>query len=121
MISLDAVQQQAVTKQLEQVLADTSFSGAPRLSSLLRYIVRETLAGRGDQLKEYTLGVAVFGRGSRFDPRLDSIVRVEASKLRARLERYYKDAGANDAILIELPRGSYAPRITHREFGVDAP
>ncbi|MFL6447848.1 MAG: hypothetical protein ACJ746_09195 [Bryobacteraceae bacterium] len=56
MISLDAAGLEAVRKQLEQVLADPAFSGAPRVSSLLRYVVEETLAGRGDQLKEYTLG-----------------------------------------------------------------
>ena len=114
MISPGDAWQQAVREQLERMLAHTAFSGAPRLSSLLRFIVGETLDGRGDQLKEYTLGVAVFNRGSRFDPRLDSIVRVEASKLRARLASYYDDAGANDPIVIELPRGRYAPRVAQR-------
>lgn len=68
MTSQHGAEQQAMRKQLEQVLAHPAFSGAPRLSSLLRFIVGETLDGRGDQLKEYTLGLAVFGRGSRFDP-----------------------------------------------------
>src|SRR3954451_12744550 len=121
MINLDVTGQHAARTQLEKVLAHSMFSGAPRLSSLLRYLLEETLAGRGDQLKEYTLGVAVLGRGSGFDPRLDSIVRVEASKLRARLETYYKNAGAKDDILIELPRGSYVPRIVPRAREVDAP
>ena len=88
----------------------------PPASSLLRYIVEETLAGRGNELKEYTLGVAVLGRGSQFDPRLDSIVRVQASKLRARLAAYYKVPELNDSILIELPRGSYEPRIVPHGF-----
>lgn len=114
--ALDGRQEQAVRQQLERLVAGPAFSSAPRLSSLLRYLVEETLAGRGDQLKEYTLGVEVLGRGSHFDPRLDSIVRVEASKLRARLAAYYQDAGANDTIRIELPRGSYVPRfVTCRE------
>lgn len=109
-MSLSAAQLQLVKKQLKQMLAHPTFSGAPRLSALLRYIVEETLAGRGDQLKEYALGVAVLERGSSFDPRLDSIVRVEASKLRARLATYNREAGANDTIRVELPRGSYVPR-----------
>lgn len=117
MISQDDAGQQAVREQLERMLAHTAFSGSPRLSSLLSFVVGETLNGRGDQLKEYTLGVAVFNRGSRFDPRLDSIVRVEASKLRTRLANYYKDAGANDPIVIELLRGSYAPRMVWRSHG----
>jgi adenylate cyclase len=114
MTTPDGAEHQAVKKQLERMLSHPAFSGAPRLSSLLTFIANETLDGRGDQLKEYTLGVAVFSRGTRFDPRLDSIVRVEASKLRARLAAYYKDAGANDPILIELPRGTYIPRMMPR-------
>ncbi len=90
------------------------FAGAPRLSSLLRYVVEETLSNRADGLKEYALGVAVLGRSSSFDPRLDSIVRVEASKLRARLVSYYKGDGADDPILVELRPGSYIPRFTVR-------
>ncbi len=121
MASLDAAGQQDAERQLEKVLANPLFSGARRLSLLLRYLVEETLAGRGHQLKEYSVGVAVLDRGSTFDPRLDSIVRVEASKLRARLEKYYKNAGANDPILIELPRGSYAPRIVPRGSVSDMP
>lgn len=121
MTSLDSAEQGAVRKQLEKVLADPVFSSARRLSLLLRFIVEETLAGRGDQLKEYTLGVSVLGRGTGFDPRLDSIVRVEASKLRARLGTYYKNAGLIDPILIELPRGSYAPRFAPRHPGAEAP
>ncbi len=108
------IEEQAVRKQLERMIATPAFSGAPRLSSLLRYIVRETLAGRGDQLKEYTLGIEALGRPSGFDPRLDSIVRVEASKLRSRLAAYYEAAGADDPILIALPRGSYAVCISVR-------
>lgn len=119
--TLDATQLDAAWNQLERIISSSAFSCAPRLSSLLRYIVTETLAGRGDQLKEYRLGVEALGRASSFDPRLDSIVRVEASKLRSRLAAYYKEAGANDAVLIELPRGSYAVQITARKWSVDAP
>jgi adenylate cyclase len=113
--NLDATQHDAAWDQLKRIVACPAFSGAPRLSSLLRYIVTETLAGRGDQLKEYKLGVEALDRASSFDPRLDSIVRVEASKLRSRLAAYYKGAGADDPVLMELPRGSYAVRITSRE------
>lgn len=119
--TLDAARDQAAWKQLERIVTSSAFSGAPRLSSLLRYIVSETLAGRGDQLKEYRLAIEALGRAVSFDPRLDSIVRVEASKLRSRLAAYYKEAGANDPVLIELPRGSYAVRIASREWSAQAP
>jgi hypothetical protein len=105
--TLDATQDEAAWKQLERIVASSAFSGTPGLSSLLRYIVSKTLAGRGGQLKEYRVAVAALAGGVSFDPRIDSIVRVEASKLRSQLETYYKEAGANDPVLIELPRGGY--------------
>src|SRR4051812_10777118 len=106
--------QDEVRSQLERILAHPVFSKARRLSCLFRYLVERTLSGRADELKEYTVGVEVFGRGSRFDPRLDSIVRVQASKLRSLLAGYYQNLGASDPIVIELPRGSYVPVIGRR-------
>ena len=76
---------EAIREALERVLASGTFAGAGRHSRLLRYLVDRTLAGEGDQLKEYVLGVDVFDRTQLYDPRLDSIVRVEARRLRARL------------------------------------
>ena len=70
----------------------------------------ETLAGREGELKEYTIGVHVFQRGARFDPRIDPIVRVQVSKLRQRLATYYKEDGAPDGTRIEIEAGSYVPR-----------
>src|SRR4051812_47265706 len=81
---------------------------------LLRFCVGEVLAGRGDSLKEYLLGVEVFDRGDAFDPRLDPIVRVEARRLRAKLKTYYEGEGLDDSLLIELPTGCYAPRFVTR-------
>jgi adenylate cyclase len=104
--------QTEVRAQIERILTHATFSQAKRLNSLLRYLVEQALTGRADELKEYTLGVEVFGRGTRFDPRLDSIVRVEASKLRSRLTAYYADVGIKDPIVIQLARGSYIPVIT---------
>jgi len=70
----------------------------------LRYVVDETLAGRADGLKEYVIGCEACGRGADFDARLDPVVRVQASKLRARLSIYYEKAGAADPIRIDLPK-----------------
>ena len=72
-------------------------------------MVEETLAGRGDQIKEYVVGTAVFDRGDAYDPRVDSVVRVEATRLRNRLRYYYQYEGTVDAVSIELPKGSYVP------------
>src|SRR5262245_331882 len=95
-----------IERALERVLASPTFSRAGGLRRFLEYVVRETLAGRGDQLKEYTLGVAVCDRGTDFDPRIDTIVRVTAIKLRERLQDYYRGEGAIDPVLISIPKGS---------------
>lgn len=108
----------AVRAALERVLASRTFAGADRLSRFLRFIVERTLAGGGDELKEYLLGVEVFDRTAAFDPRLDTIVRVEARRLRARLADYYRDEGAADAIVIALPKGAYVPSVEPRTEAV---
>src|SRR5262249_21815618 len=84
----------------------------------LSFIVMEAAAGRGDQLKEYVIGVQVFGKEETFDPRTDPIVRVQARRLRTRLERYYHDHGQHDSIVIELPKGGYGPVFRRREPGL---
>lgn len=104
----------AIHAALERVLGGRTFAGADRLSRFLRFIVERTLAGHGDELKEYLLGVEVFDRTDAFDPRLDTIVRVEARRLRARLADYYRDEGAADEIVIDLPKGAYVPAFTRR-------
>lgn len=101
----------AVRDHLGELLASPQFSSAPSLIRFLRFVVEESLAGRADFLKEYAIGVAVFDRGENFDPRLDPIVRVQAGKLRTRLQRYYAGEGANAAIRLDVPKGSYVPVI----------
>jgi Tol biopolymer transport system component len=97
------------------MLASPVFSASERLSRFLRFVVEETLAGRGDRLKEYTIGVEVFDKGPSFDPRTDSSVRSEASKLRLKLRLYHETDGREDPVRIELPKGSYVPEFTSRE------
>jgi TolB-like protein len=106
----DSPAPEAVRPQLEKILESSDFSGAARGSAFLRFLVEETLAGRQDRLKEYTLAVEVFDRGESFDPGTNPAVRVEAGRLRKRLEHYYLTQGREDPVLIELPRGSYVPR-----------
>ena len=100
----------AVVAAVDRIVASQAFQGAGRSGSLLRFLVDETLNGRADQLKEYTLGAEALGRGAAFDPRTDSIARVEASRLRQRLEHYYATEGRAEPLRIGLPRGSYVPR-----------
>jgi TolB-like protein len=103
-----------VRAELERVLASASFAGTSRLSRFLRFVVERSLAGEAERLKEYVIGVEVFDRDERYDPRIDSIVRVEAGRLRAKLDEYYRGAGARDAVAIRLEKGSYAPEFVRR-------
>ena len=104
-----------VRAHARRVLDSESFSKAHSLRRFLAYVVDETLAGRADTLKEYAIGVEVFGRGEAFDPRADTIVRVQARRLRSKLEQYYAAAGhagrhrhrrADRQLPAALPRGA---------------
>lgn len=111
---------EAVLTQLFRITASTQFAASERLSTLLRYLVEQTVDGRAEEIKEYTIALEVFGRPESFDPRLDTIVRVQASKVRAKLREYYAGEGARDAVLIDLPRGTYVP-VFHANDPVSEP
>ncbi len=102
----------AVGEQLQRILSSARFAESPRLSAFLRYVVEAKLAHQEDQIQEYTIGVSVFDRGESFDPRIDSIVRVEARRLRDRLGAYYAADGKDDPVAIDLPLGGYRPRFS---------
>ncbi|HET8697568.1 MAG TPA: hypothetical protein VFO94_08795 [Gammaproteobacteria bacterium] len=103
-----------VRSELETILASRSFASSTRLSRFLRFVVERTLAGDGERLKEYVLGVEVFDRGEGYDPRIDSIVRVEAGRVRTKLEEYYGREGVGAAVRIRIQKGSYAPLFERR-------
>jgi hypothetical protein len=101
--------------ELKQVLASKILSRAPNLASILRYICHEHLAGRSVDIKEYNIAVHALGRSQEFDPARDSIVRVEVSRLRRRLQQYYETDGASHAFHIELPEVGYVPRFIRND------
>jgi TolB-like protein/Flp pilus assembly protein TadD len=105
----------AVREQLERVLASATFQQAERLKRFLRFIVEESIENRGSELKEYVVAVQVFEKEDSFDPRTDPLVRVQARRLRARLTQYYREYGQHDALIIDLPKGGYAPAFKARE------
>ena len=107
-----AFSSEQILDELEQIIKSEMFAGAARQQRLLRHLVTKKLNSDLGELKEYTLGVEVFDRGEDFDPRLDPIVRVEASRLRSRLQKYYDGPGLSDALRISLPRGAYVPSFT---------
>ncbi len=102
------VPEAAVRSELERLLASASLRNSDLLKRFLRYIVENTLAGEGEGLKEYRLGVEVFGRDPSFDPKLDPVVRMAARRLRAKLQEHYKNGGREALVRIEVPKGGYA-------------
>src|SRR6478672_4602892 len=90
----------AVREHLERILSSPTFQQGDRLKRFLKFIVLEAVAGRRHELKEYVIGVEVFGKEDTFDPRTDPIVRVQARRLRAKLVQYYREEGRTDALII---------------------
>jgi serine/threonine-protein kinase len=108
----------SVREHLERILISPAFQQCDRLKRFLKFIVLEAVAGRRHELKEYVIGVHVFGKEDAFDPRTDPIVRVQARRLRAKLVRYYREEGRTDETVIELPKGGYAPVFKQRDAPV---
>jgi tetratricopeptide (TPR) repeat protein len=103
-----------VTKaQVKRIIESAAFRDSARLQDFLKYIVEEALAGRSARIKGLTVAQAVFSAGKNFDPDSSSIVRVEAGRLRRRLEQYYSTSGRHDPLIISVPKGSYAPAFSH--------
>lgn len=107
-LSVDMTESE-ILDHLEEICATEDFRKSARCSGFLRYVVGETLAGRHDRIKAYAIAVSALGRDETFDPQIDPVVRIEASQLRRRLERYYLTGGAGSRIRIDLPKGSYVP------------
>ncbi|UTD28054.1 hypothetical protein DB459_15250 [Bradyrhizobium sp. WD16] len=118
--SLNDVERYEVEAELVRILRDAEFRRNAAAAQFLRFVVEETLEGRGDRLKAFTIATSVLGRGSDFDPQANSVVRVQAKRLRELLEHYYKAAGAQNPIQIVLPVGSYQPQF-QRIAPVEAP
>ncbi|HXZ78770.1 MAG TPA: malectin domain-containing carbohydrate-binding protein [Terriglobales bacterium] len=101
---------EAERAELQRVLQSEAFVRAPALSHLLSYLCEKWFAGEGEQIKEYSIAVEVFGRGASFDQDSDSIVRVQANRLRRRLAEYYAGDGAGHTLHISIPVGQYVPQ-----------
>jgi tetratricopeptide (TPR) repeat protein len=104
-----------IREQLDRILKSGLFIQSRRRQRFLEYVVHETLTGRGERLKGYSIALEVFGRPDTFDPVADPIVRIEAGRLREKLRCYYDTDGWNDPVRIVLPRGTYRPHIVFRD------
>src|SRR5690242_2958227 len=99
--------------QLERILQSQILQGSESLRAFLRFVVKKARDQQEDQLKEYTIATEVFGRGDQYSPRTDSVVRVQASRLRSKLQEYYFTEGKADEVLIDLPKGHYTPSFSY--------
>ncbi|WP_035201292.1 tetratricopeptide repeat protein [Agrobacterium tumefaciens] len=98
--------------QLARILRSRTFENSERLRKFLSYVVIETIEGREDKIKSYSIGIEVLDRSSDFDTAHDGIVRTTANRLRAALDKYYRSEGRNDPTIISLPKGRYVPTFT---------
>ena len=121
-VPIDTLQEEdkfAVLAQLERLLATPYFSNSRRFPAFLRYIVRATLNGQAEMLKERTIGIEVFGKSADYDTAVEPIVRVTAGEVRKRIAQYYQDPGHERELRLSLPPGSYVPQFHFP--GADAP
>ncbi len=105
-----------IRQELGRIVGSAVFRDSLRLTRFLAFVVEAALAGNSDTIKAYTIAVEALGRSPSFDPQADPIVRVEAGRLRQALTRYYAEAGGNDPLVIDVPRGAYVPIFRRRTF-----
>lgn len=98
-----------IRTQLHKVLASSVFAHAERMRCFLEFIVEHALSSPGEPLKEISIGIKLYAGHGDFDPRITSVVRVDATRLRAKLREYYSSEGTEDPLIIDLPKGSYVP------------
>jgi hypothetical protein len=96
-------------EQVRRILRSGTFRNASTLQQLLTFLAAKAIAGAGESLKEYTIGVEALGRKDDFDPKIDPIVRVQSHRLRTKLKEYYSHEGSHDPILVQIPKGHYLP------------
>ncbi|MGJ5814626.1 tetratricopeptide repeat protein [Paludibaculum fermentans] len=107
-------QKDSIRAELQRILASTAFSGSDRHRRFLSFVVEQALKGDTEKLNEFVLGFEVFNKNESFDPRIDSIVRVEARRLRERLKKYYLEEGQADPLIVTLRPRSFVPEFTQR-------
>ncbi len=110
-----------VDLQIQRILTSPDGRITPQQSALLKYVVNQTLAGKADRIKGYTIATEVFGRRSDFDQNIDPIVSIQAARLRRALADYYYGAGNQDPLRIDIPKGSYVPEFERRQSKATAP
>jgi adenylate cyclase len=99
----------SISNQLELILASPDLNATQQQIAFLKFVVNQTLAGKGREINDHTVATEVFGRGPNFNAIIDPIVSIQACILRRKLTRYYQNTGKNHPILIDIPNGTYVP------------
>src|ERR1700722_4774403 len=94
-------------QQIDHIIKSHSLRGSESLCKLLQYLAKQSLEHPNAPLKENQIATEVYGRHADFDPQSDSTIRVQAGRLRLKLAEYYAGEGANDRLVVKLPKGSY--------------
>lgn len=110
----------AIEEELKKIFRDPHFLESAILKKFLSFIVQETLHGRSNCLKEYTIAINVLEKPLTFNPQENGIVRIHAGRLRRALNQYYNEEGHNDQIVISIPKGKYVPVFANRTDPEDA-
>src|ERR1051326_2304591 len=101
------VREELTQAEIERILHSDTFRNSDVLRRLLRFLADKTISGEADQLKEYTIGIDALGKPSSYDPRQDSVVRIQVGRLRQKLAEYYRTEGKDDPIVIDVPKGQF--------------
>jgi hypothetical protein len=107
--------------QVDRLVSSHALHGSESLCKLLRYLAKHAIDHPGVPIKEFQIATEVFGRSADFDPQLDSMVRVQAGRLRTKLAEYYNSDGGDDPIIVELPKGTYVLAFHHRNASSGRP
>jgi hypothetical protein len=94
---------------VQRIVASPSFQKSARLRHLLQYITEQTIRGYGQELTEQHIGEAIFHKPTGYSPLEDSSVRVHARQLRLKLHEYFDGVGRDEPLVVEIPKGTYAP------------
>src|SRR4051812_24899394 len=100
--------QDAKQLQVQRIVSSKAFKTSEVHRNLFNYLAEKSIAGEAHNLKEYTVGLDVFGKPPSYDPRQESVVRMHVGRLRQKLAEYYRTEGTDDAIIVDLPKGGFA-------------
>src|SRR6266568_5595171 len=108
------VREELTHGQVERILHSDTFRNSDVLRRLFRFLANRSLSGEADQLKEYIIGIDALGKPSSYDPRQDSVVRIQVGRLRQKLADYYRTEGMDDPIVVDVPKGRFKLSVERR-------